>query len=545
MVCSLGVALTLIRPLSLFRCPNEKPFGKSAAHSRFGSLRNISSWVWRRPRVESQHMSTTDKSEEVPATGSLPPGDPKSGTRSPMHSDLPKYQDLMYPVLQCVGRSGGSARGRELTAEVILAIAATDEQVAISYENRPKSVLVDRIDWARSYDKLAGALDNPQRGLYVLSEVGKELLELPEADAIARLRELDRQERAARPGKGRANAANTLAPVEDDVEEDAEWTGLTFQSRTTNAGEFDRMNRIRALKELCSIVGRRRQSAEKIQRTWRSIVSLVAVLAMSVVILSACGSSSTSSSSAASSASTTPEGVPVLLYCKNVISSLMFTIGTTFPDVLPYGGVYLRQQVDEATVTLPAVVQTAVQDAFANASHYGQDTSTWTSQERVNDGNAACGTISDLSSFDNELVNANDTLSQHIKLITEPGSPKPDTSPPSVTTTILPQLPTPTPSTTVPISSSTSPAFSEAQQDWEAAAPQCSACQGQYWIQAATALISGSQTASDLPGYLQAASELTNLASLPDAMDTPAQQEEIQNDITDLDAFFGTPGLYD
>jgi hypothetical protein len=490
-------------------------------------------------------MSTTDKSEEVPATGSLPPGDPKSGTRSPMHSDLPKYQDLMYPVLQCVGRSGGSARGRELTAEVILAIAATDEQVAISYENRPKSVLVDRIDWARSYDKLAGALDNPQRGLYVLSEVGKELLELPEADAIARLRELDRQERAARPGKGRANAANTLAPVEDDVEEDAEWTGLTFQSRTTNAGEFDRMNRIRALKELCSIVGRRRQSAEKIQRTWRSIVSLVAVLAMSVVILSACGSSSTSSSSAASSASTTPEGVPVLLYCKNVISSLMFTIGTTFPDVLPYGGVYLRQQVDEATVTLPAVVQTAVQDAFANASHYGQDTSTWTSQERVNDGNAACGTISDLSSFDNELVNANDTLSQHIKLITEPGSPKPDTSPPSVTTTILPQLPTPTPSTTVPISSSTSPAFSEAQQDWEAAAPQCSACQGQYWIQAATALISGSQTASDLPGYLQAASELTNLASLPDAMDTPAQQEEIQNDITDLDAFFGTPGLYD
>src|ERR1017187_2484790 len=111
-------------------------------------------------------------------------------------TDVPTYVELIFPTLKAVADLGGSAQGREITSQVLDDIGATDEQVAITYDNRPKSVLIDRLEWARSYAKLGGALDSPQRGLYVLSTFGKEVLSLPEpAEAV---REMDRQVRANR-----------------------------------------------------------------------------------------------------------------------------------------------------------------------------------------------------------------------------------------------------------------------------------------------------------------------------------------------------------
>jgi restriction system protein len=94
-------------------------------------------------------------------------------------TDVPTYLDLIYPTLKAVAALGGSAQGSEITARVIENIGAPDEQVAITYPNRPKSVLIDRLEWARSYAKLGGALESPQRGLFVLTTDGKELLALP------------------------------------------------------------------------------------------------------------------------------------------------------------------------------------------------------------------------------------------------------------------------------------------------------------------------------------------------------------------------------
>jgi restriction system protein len=58
--------------------------------------------------------------------------------------------------------------------------------------------LLDRIAWARSYDKLGGLVETPQRGLYVLSAEGKRILALPDAEARQFVDEMDRQIRRAR-----------------------------------------------------------------------------------------------------------------------------------------------------------------------------------------------------------------------------------------------------------------------------------------------------------------------------------------------------------
>jgi restriction endonuclease Mrr len=112
--------------------------------------------------------------------------------------DMPTYRELMYPTLRAVASLGGSAQGGEITDALTELLGATPAQLAITYDGRPKSVLIDRMEWARSYAKLGGALDSPQRGLFVLTNLGKSILALPEEQGQARLAQLDRDVRVAR-----------------------------------------------------------------------------------------------------------------------------------------------------------------------------------------------------------------------------------------------------------------------------------------------------------------------------------------------------------
>jgi restriction system protein len=53
---------------------------------------------------------------------------------------------------------------------------------------------------------LGGALDSPRRGLFVLSDLGKRILSLPEEEGRDKVAQLDREVRAARPRRGQAGA---------------------------------------------------------------------------------------------------------------------------------------------------------------------------------------------------------------------------------------------------------------------------------------------------------------------------------------------------
>jgi restriction system protein len=149
---------------------------------------------------------------------------------------FPRYSELMLPLLRAVQSLGGSASSREITAALVERQGFTDEQMAVTYPTRDRSILWDRMEWARSYCKLAGVLESPKRGLFLLTPAGREVLALSEPDARRRLVELDRQVRANRPKSRRkipdATTASTLSQAEADVvaedapEEvrDSEWT---------------------------------------------------------------------------------------------------------------------------------------------------------------------------------------------------------------------------------------------------------------------------------------------------------------------------------
>jgi len=130
----------------------------------------------------------------------------------------PAYSDLILPTVQAVAALGRSAKAREITSRVLTDIAPTEEMLAAHFPGRPdESVFMSRMQWARSYAKLIGALESPTRGVFLLTDLGKELLSLPTAVAQERIHQLDREFRRNRHHRQPSPVA---VPVVEDNEEE-------------------------------------------------------------------------------------------------------------------------------------------------------------------------------------------------------------------------------------------------------------------------------------------------------------------------------------
>jgi restriction system protein len=135
--------------------------------------------------------------------------------------ELPAYSDLILPTVRAVSALGGSAKAREITGQVLTDLGATDEMLAVMQPTRPDaSVLLERVAWGRSYAKLVGALESPSRGVFLLTPLGKELLNLGPEQAHRRTLELDREYRRNRekaPKPEPQDATPRVAPLPDDL----------------------------------------------------------------------------------------------------------------------------------------------------------------------------------------------------------------------------------------------------------------------------------------------------------------------------------------
>ncbi|MDN5821503.1 MAG: restriction endonuclease [Brachybacterium sp.] len=135
--------------------------------------------------------------------------------------DLPRYTELILPVLKAVETLGGSGKAREVREEVLATLPGSDDMVAVMYPNKPSSsVLEDRVEWARWTAKNIGTLEQPARGVCSLTAFGRELLRTPLDEAVAKVTELDREKR--REYRRRPQNASLEESVESGLDESAE-----------------------------------------------------------------------------------------------------------------------------------------------------------------------------------------------------------------------------------------------------------------------------------------------------------------------------------
>lgn len=108
------------------------------------------------------------------------------GTTVGQDVELPAAEELTYPTIEAVRALGGSARIDEISEKVVELLDLSEEQQSIPQGGRDtRSKLEYRLAWARTMAKNVGVLENSERGVWRLTDMGRDV----ERDDYYRLQE--------------------------------------------------------------------------------------------------------------------------------------------------------------------------------------------------------------------------------------------------------------------------------------------------------------------------------------------------------------------
>ena len=105
---------------------------------------------------------------------------------------LPRWDQLLDPVLRAVADLGGSASVGEILDTVVKREGFTDEQQAVMHREGPQTELAYRLGWTRTALKNRGLLANSARGVWSLTESGVATDTYGQGDSLAAGRDTDR-----------------------------------------------------------------------------------------------------------------------------------------------------------------------------------------------------------------------------------------------------------------------------------------------------------------------------------------------------------------
>lgn len=89
---------------------------------------------------------------------------------------VPDYQTLMLPLLTGVASAGGPVRVREVVDRLADQFALTEDERNARLPSGQENLLVNRVNWARTYLVKAGLLEAPKRGFVCITAEGRTVL---------------------------------------------------------------------------------------------------------------------------------------------------------------------------------------------------------------------------------------------------------------------------------------------------------------------------------------------------------------------------------
>ena len=149
--------------------------------------------------------------------------------------DVPKERDLLNPTLAALHALGGSASKREIANRVIEDMGLSAAITQIPCERGKKSgqaarstrmtELEYRLSFARTYLKNYGLIDNSERGVWSLTDTGRETQRVNSKEVLDSYRQYLRQKRARKQTKTEEDplAEEIENSAEDLADETASW----------------------------------------------------------------------------------------------------------------------------------------------------------------------------------------------------------------------------------------------------------------------------------------------------------------------------------
>ena len=150
-------------------------------------------------------------------------------------SQIPTYDNLLWPTLKALESAGGSASIQELSSRVAADMALPDEILDTLHKGGPQTEVDYRAAWARTHLKLIGAIDNTTRGVWTITDRGRAV------QSENQVRDLVRDARSDRYKTKKAKGA-TSVPEATDADDDQDWENtLLGILRSMEPDAFERL----------------------------------------------------------------------------------------------------------------------------------------------------------------------------------------------------------------------------------------------------------------------------------------------------------------
>lgn len=148
---------------------------------------------------------------------------------------VPDYQTFMLPVLKIL-QQNGSQRPPAIAARAADALNVAEEDRTALVPSGKVTVLRSRVGWALSYMKQAGLVETATRGVYTLTQRGRDVLarglDRVDNDVLGEFEEFrafrERSGADATPGSASTSSTDTVA--EGSPEEALEGAYLTLRA---------------------------------------------------------------------------------------------------------------------------------------------------------------------------------------------------------------------------------------------------------------------------------------------------------------------------
>lgn len=161
-----------------------------------------------------------------------------------MTTSLPKYDDFMLPTLRALDALGGSASIEEIQDRLVSDLGLTPEQMEAAYPKSGALIAPDRMSWARSHLKIAGLLKSAGKGIWVLTDQGREATDMTPTQLKAHVKKLSAPHHAAVVARRKQTDASgaSAGDAEGEAEQDGMWADqLLAKVQSIEPAAFERL----------------------------------------------------------------------------------------------------------------------------------------------------------------------------------------------------------------------------------------------------------------------------------------------------------------
>ena len=159
-----------------------------------------------------------------------------------MTTHLPKYDDFFLPTLQVIDALGGSASIEEIQDKLVAAMNLSPAQMEHAYASSGALIAPDRMSWARSHLKIAGMLASGGKGVWVLTDLGRDAINLTPAKLKERVKALSAAHHAVVVAKRAQAKASGDASPDEDGDGKSDWSEqLLAKVQSIEPAAFERL----------------------------------------------------------------------------------------------------------------------------------------------------------------------------------------------------------------------------------------------------------------------------------------------------------------